>query len=112
MSMQGIMAGDLVTDEYGNFYQVVGTQSEEGNVTAIEIAHIYFQQAFQSETNIKEAVGSESLGTYLQDLVNGYIEEIQKNNRPIYAVRDLLVNNVGIYAMDITKPYPESGSAQ
>ncbi|AQQ53681.1 hypothetical protein [Planococcus lenghuensis] len=112
MSMKGIMAGDLVTDEYGNFYQVVGTQSDEGEVSAIEIAHIYFQQAFQSQTDVKEAVGTESLGAYLQDLVNGYIEETKKNNRPIYAVRDLLVNNVGIYAMDITKPYPDSGSAQ
>ena len=37
-----------------------------------------------------------------------YIEETERNERPIYGIRDLIVNKIDVYAVDITKPHPNS----
>lgn len=108
MSMQKIVETDLVRDEYGNYYKVVGTHMEEDKLTAIEVSNLYFEKSFEAGTDsLDESYQSKPFGVYIQDQVNAYIEDIQQNERPIYGIRDLMVNRIKVYAVDITQPHPK-----
>lgn len=109
MSMQQIVANDLVHDEYGNYYQVVGTQIEEETLKGIEISNLYFETSFQTTSEeLDDTYKGQPIGVYLQEQLNNYIEAMERNSRPIYAIRDLMVNKIAVYAVDITKPHPKS----
>ncbi|RNF39556.1 hypothetical protein [Planococcus salinus] len=109
MSMQQIVANDLVHDEYGNYYQVVGTQTDEEKLTALEVSNLYFEISFQTASEeLDDTYKGQPVGNYLQEQLNNYIEAMERNNRPIYAIRDLMVNQITVYAVDITKPHPKS----
>ena len=108
MSMQKIVETDLVRDEYGNYYKVVGTHMEEDKLTGIEVSNLYFEKSFEAGTeSLDDAYKGKPFGVYIQDQVNAYIEDIQKNERPIYGIRDLMVNRIKVYAVDITQPHPK-----
>ncbi|MBD8013425.1 hypothetical protein [Planococcus wigleyi] len=108
MSMQKIVETDLVRDEYGNYYKVVGTHMEEDKLTAIEVSNLYFEKSFEVGTDsLDESYQGKPFGVYIQDQVNAYIEDIQQNERPIYGIRDLMVNRIKVYAVDITQPHPK-----
>lgn len=107
MSMQKIVADDLVRDEYGNYYKVVGTHMEEDTLKGLEVSNLYFEKSFQSLVeNMGEEYKDKPLGVYVQYQTNAYIEEIEEKGRPIYGIRDLMVNKIKIFAVDITKPHP------
>ena len=108
MSMQNIQTADLVRDEYGNYYEVVGVQEDEGTLKGIQVSNLWFEKSFQKFSGT-ENTDEKPVGVVLQDLVNGHIEKMQENSRPIYAIRDLMVNRIEVYAVDITKPHPKSG---
>jgi len=103
--MQKIQTNDLVRDEYGNHYLVVGAHEEEGTLKNIQVSNLWYEQSFRERF---EDTGSKSLGMQLQEKVNSYIEETERNERPIYGIRDLIVNRIDVYAVDITKPHPNS----
>ncbi len=105
MSMQKIQTNDLVRDEYGNHYLVVGTQADEGVLKNIQVSNLWYEQSFRESF---EDAGGKSIGIQLQEKVNGYIEEMERNERPIYGIRDLIVNQIDVFAVDITKPHPNS----
>jgi hypothetical protein len=108
--MQHIQAADLVRDEYGNYYEVVGVHTEGDTLTAIEVSNLYFETSFRvssSSENLRDEYKDKPIGVYLQDQMNAYIEEVQKNERPIYGIRDLMVNRIKVYAVDITQPHPK-----
>ena len=108
MSMQGIVEADLVRDEYGNYYKVVGTHKEEEKLTALEVSNLYFEKSFEAGTSsLDDNYEGKPFGVYIQDQVNAYIEDIQNNERPIYGIRDLMVNRIKVYAVDITQPHPK-----
>lgn len=108
MSMQKIIADDLVRDEYGNYYKVVGTHMEGDTLKGLEVSNLYFETSFQSLVeNMGEEHRGKPVGVYVQDQANAYIEEIEKKGRPIYGIRDLMVNKIKVYAVDITKPHPK-----
>lgn len=106
MSMQNIQTNDLVRDEYGNHYLVVGTQEDEGTLKNIQVSNLWYEQSFRE--SFDDASGGKSVGIQLQEKVNGYIEEMERKERPIYGIRDLIVNQIDVYAVDITKPHPNS----
>ena len=110
MSMQHIAAADLVRDEYGNYYEVVGVHTEGEKLTALEVSNLYFETSFRAAAD-SERLGEEykgkPIGVYLQDQMNAYIEGVQANERPIYGIRDLMVNRIKVYAVDITEPHPK-----
>lgn len=106
MSMQNIQTNDLVRDEYGNHYLVVGTHEEEGVLKNIQVSNLWYEQAFRQ--SFEDAAAGKSIGIQLQEKVNAYIEETERDERPIYAIRDLMVNQVDVYAVDVTKPHPNS----
>ncbi|MCM3610464.1 hypothetical protein M4S82_04320 [Planococcus sp. MERTA32b] len=106
MSMQNIQTNDLVRDEYGNHYLVVGTNEEEGTLKNIQVSNLWYEQAFRE--SFEDAGGGKPVGIQLQEKVNAYIEETERNERPIYGIRDLIVNKIDVYAVDITKPHPNS----
>lgn len=106
MSMQNIQTNDLVRDEYGNHYLVVGIQEDGETLKGIQVSNLWFEKAFRENFN-DEAEGK-PLGMQLQEKVNTYIEEMEKNSRPIYGIRDLMVNKIDVFAVDITKPHPTS----
>ncbi|WKA57778.1 hypothetical protein QWY16_14920 [Planococcus shenhongbingii] len=110
MSMQQIVANDLVRDEYGNYYEVVGVDTEGETLKALEVSNLYFEISFRSPAD-SESIGEEykgkPLGVYLQDQLNAYVDDIQKRERPIYGIRDLMVNRIKVYAVDITQPHPK-----
>lgn len=105
MSMQQIVASDLVRDEYGNYYEVVGTHLEGETLTAIEVSNLYFEKSFQVQMN--DVYEDKPVGVLIQEHMNAYIEAIEKNNRPIYGIRDLMVNKIKVFAVDVTKPHPK-----
>ncbi|WP_394121440.1 hypothetical protein [Planococcus donghaensis] len=108
MSMQKIVEADLVRDEYGNYYKVVGTHMEEDKLTGIEVSNLYFEKSFESGVDsLDDTYKDKPFGVYIQDQVNAYIEAIQKNDRPIYGIRDLMVNRINVFAVDITQPHPK-----
>lgn len=107
MSMQNILENDLVRDEYGNYYKVIGLHTEEDKLKALEVSNLYFEMSFQySADSLAGDYRSKPVGVFLQEQVNTYIEEIQQNERPIYGIRDLMVNRIKVYAVDITQPHP------
>ncbi|MGI2329051.1 hypothetical protein [Planococcus sp. YIM B11945] len=105
MSMQHIAENDLVRDEYGNYYKVVGLHKDEEVLKALEVSNLYFETSFQHSA---ESIGDKTkpVGVFLQEQLNAYIEEVQQNERPIYGIRDLMVNRIKVYAVDITQPHP------
>lgn len=105
VSMQKIVASDLVRDEYGNYYEVVGTHLEGETLTAIEVSNLYFEKSFQIQMD--ETYKDKPVGVLIQEHMNAYIEAIEKNNRPIYGIRDLMVNQIKVYAVDVTQPHPK-----
>src|SRR5690606_19552340 len=108
MSMQKIVETDLVRDEYGNYYKVVGTHMEEDKLTGLEVSNLYFEKSFEVGTDsLDESDQGKPFGVYIQDQVHAYIEDIQQNERPIYGIRDLMVNRIKVYAVDITQPHPK-----
>ncbi|WP_033542598.1 hypothetical protein [Planococcus sp. CAU13] len=106
MSMQNIQTGDLVRDEYGNHYLVVGATEDEGKLKNIQVSNLWYEHAFRE--SFEDASAGKSIGIQLQEKANAYIEETERNERPIYAIRDLIVNRIDVYAVDITKPHPNS----
>lgn len=104
MSMQNIRPDDLVRDEYGNHYLVVGIQEEEETLKVLQISNLWYEKSFDRDLE----VGNKPVGEVLQERVNAYIEETEKKERPIYAIRDLMVNQISVYAVDITKPHPST----
>lgn len=47
MSMQNIEQQDLMRDEYGDYYKVVGLHKDEETLKAIGISNLYFETSFQ-----------------------------------------------------------------
>lgn len=105
MSMQKIQTNDLVRDEYGNHYLVVGTTADHGTLKNIQVSNLWYEQAFREKF---DATGGKPVGMQLQEKVNGYIEQMDRDERPVYGIRDLIVNQIDVYAVDITKPHPNS----
>lgn len=111
MSMQKIVTNDLVRDEYGNYYLVVGIHADDDKLTGIDVSNLFFEKAFEQRFDtgtVGDRYKDQPVGVLLQELVNDHIQEMQDNDRPIYAIRDLMVNQVEVYAVDITKPHPKS----
>lgn len=107
MSMQHIQEADLVRDEYGNYYKVVGLHTDGDTLKALEVSNLYFELSFESSA---QAMGEEQLkpvGVFLQERLNAYIDDVQQKERPIYGIRDLMVNRIKVYAVDITQPHPK-----
>lgn len=105
MSMQNIQTNDLVRDEYGNHYLVIGKTEDEGKLKDIQVSNLWYEQAFRE--NFEDAAGKPA-GIQLQEKVNAYIEETERMERPIYSIRDLIVNRIDVYAVDVSKPHPNS----
>lgn len=106
MSMQNIQTGDLVRDEYGNHYLVVRAHDENEVLKNIQVSNLWYEHAFRE--SFEDASDGKSIGIQLQEKVNDYIEETEKKDRPIYGIRDLIVNKIDVYALDITKPHPNT----
>lgn len=114
MSMQDIAVADLVHDEYGNYYEVLGIQTKEETLKAIEVSNLYFEKTFQlmlDSDGADEQYRGKPVGMLVQDLVNEQIQQVQAKNRPIYSLRDLLINKIQVYASDVTKPHHSVESA-
>lgn len=108
MSMQHITEKDLVRDEYGNYYKVVGLYTDGDTLKALEVSNLYFELTFESSMDsLGEGYGQKPAGVFLQEKLNAYIEDIQQRERPIYGIRDLMVNRIKVYAVDITQPHPK-----
>lgn len=108
MSMQNIAEMDLVRDEYGNYYKVVGIHKDGEKLTALEVSNLYFEKSFEAGSgSLEGSYQGKPFGVYIQDQVNAYIDDIQKNERPIYGIRDLMVNRIKVFAVDITQPHPK-----
>ncbi|PSL41501.1 hypothetical protein B0H99_102185 [Planomicrobium soli] len=107
MSMQQIRENDLVRDEYGNYYKVVGIHAEGDTLKVLEVSNLYFETSFQySAESLDQDSKTKPVGVFIQEQVNAYIDETQQNERPIYGIRDLMVNRIKVYAVDITQPHP------
>lgn len=104
--MQKIQTNDLVRDEYGNHYLVVGKTEDEEILKDIQVSNLWYEQSFREY--FEDSSAGKSVGIQLQEKVNGYIEEMERSERPIYGIRDLIVNQIDVYAVDITKPHPNS----
>ncbi|WKA50161.1 hypothetical protein QWY22_14815 [Planococcus liqunii] len=110
MSMKNIQANDLVRDEYGNYYEVVGVHMDGETLKALEVSNLYFETSFRTAADagsLGEEYKNKPIGVYLQDQMNAYISNVQANERPIYGIRDLMVNRIKVYAVDITQPHPK-----
>lgn len=108
MSMQQIVESDLVRDEYGNYYKVVGLHTDGETLKALEVSNLYFELSFENGPgSISAANQSRPLGAFLQEQLNAYVDDVQQRERPIYGIRDLMVNRIKVYAVDITQPHPK-----
>lgn len=101
--MQQIKEQDILHDEYGNYYEVLAVQKDGDKVKALEVANLFFKETFKAQG----AGGEISADSVLAEM-NGRIAQAQQEERPIYALGDLLMNRIAIYAMDVTKPFSSS----
>ncbi len=106
MSMQHIEQQDLVRDEYGNYYKVVGLHKDGETLKAIEISNLYFETSFQFKAGDVPDAGK-PIGVFLQEQLNAYVERVEQRERPVYGIRDLMVNKIEVFAVDITQPHPK-----
>ncbi|RAZ69684.1 hypothetical protein [Planococcus maitriensis] len=106
MSMQKIEQHDLVRDEYGNYYKVVGLHKDEDTLKAIEISNLYFETSFQyGASQITDP--DKPVGVFLQEKLNEFVAGVESRERPVYGIKDLMVNKIEVYAVDITQPHPK-----
>lgn len=101
--MQQIKEQDILHDEYGNYYEVLAVQKDGDKVKALEVTNLFFKETFKTQ-----AAGGEFSADSVLAAMNDRIAQVQQAERPIYALGDLLMNRIAIYAMDVTKPF--SGS--
>lgn len=101
---------DLITDEYGNHYEVVSVTNKGDKVTEVTLSHIYFEKAFSRgffEDDLKE-YKNKHIGAFLQDVVNNHIEQNEKKHRKIFSIRDLIENEIKVSFLNQTVPHPRS----
>lgn len=83
MSMQKIEQHDLVRDEYGNYYKVVGLHKDEDTLKAIEISNLYFETSFQyGASQITDP--DKPVGVFLQEKLNEFVAGVESRERPVY----------------------------
>ncbi len=101
----------LVMDEYGNYYEVNRISHKNNELTEVTLSNIYFEKSFQRLFNLdgeNEKYKDKHIGVFLQDLVNGSINNYTNKHGKIYSVRELVENGVKVNFMDITAPHPRS----
>ncbi|MFC0298457.1 hypothetical protein [Geobacillus jurassicus] len=104
---------DVVTDEYGNYYEVVAVTHKGGKLTKVTLSNIYFETAFSRsfiEEDIVEKYKYKHIGAFLQDLVNDHIQDLKSKKRTIFSIKDLLENGTEVEFLDQTAPHPRSRS--
>lgn len=101
---------DVITDEYGNYYEIVRLATKGDKLTEVTLSHMYFEKAFSRVfiTPDVEEYKYQHIGAYLQDVVNGHIESVKKKNRKMFSVQDLLDNGVEVSFMNQTVRHPRS----
>ncbi|WP_211654796.1 hypothetical protein [Planococcus alpniumensis] len=106
MSMQNIEQQDLVRDEYGNYYKVLVLHKDEETLKAIEISNLYFETSFHyAAAQIADA--NKPIGVFLQEKRNEFFVDAESRERPVYGIKDLMVNKIEVYAVDIRQPHPK-----
>jgi hypothetical protein len=101
---------DVIVDEYGNYYELVGVTHKGGKLTEARLSNMYFEKAFSRTftTENVEEYKYQHIGVYLQDLVNSHIDSIKDKRRTIYSIKDLLANGTKIKFLDQTVRHPRS----
>jgi hypothetical protein len=101
---------DVVTDEYGNYYEIVTVTHKGGKLTKVKLSNIYFETAFSRlfTEDILEKYKHKHIGVFLQDLVNGHIQDLKRKKRTIFSIKDLLENGTEVEFVDQTVPHPRS----
>lgn len=46
-------------------------------------------------------------GVFLQKQLNEFIADVESRERPIYGIKNLIVNEIEVYAVDIMQPHPK-----
>jgi hypothetical protein len=101
---------DVVADEYGNYYEIVSVTHKGGKLTKVTLSNIYFEKAFSRlfTEDILAKYKLQHIGVFLQDLVNGHIQDLKRKKRTIFSIKDLLENETEVEFMDQTVRHPRS----
>lgn len=101
---------DVITDEYGNYYEIVRQTNQGDQLKKVTLSNMYFEKAFSRVfiTPDIEEYKHQHIGAFLQDLVNGHIEDVKRKNRKMFSVQDLLDNGIEVSFMDQTVRHPRS----
>jgi len=96
---------DLISDERKNYYYVVGTKIEYGQLTKVTLSHAYYEDAFSEifYFDIPEEYKCKHLGVPIQNRLLNQLQFLKKSNRAIFTVRDLIENGTQIEYLDITE---------
>lgn len=104
-----LFSRDVIKDEYGNYYEVVGMTTQGEKISELILSHAYFEIGFsrlfisELDEGYKE---HDYIGRPIRDILNGHIKALKSNGREIFTVRDLLDEGIKVKFNDITKKHP------
>lgn len=103
---------DLIVDEYGNYYKVVGTTEKGGKLEHIKLSHYYFEFAFSrlltEDSEDLQKYKYKHIGCFIQDGLINHLKNLESKKRKIFTVKELLENGVVVQFMDLTERHPRS----
>ncbi|HHB2485253.1 TPA: hypothetical protein ACORDH_005969 [Bacillus cereus] len=104
---------DLITDEYGNYYQIVTTKTGQGKLYEVTLSHAYYEASFSIlsfaepfQNELEEEYRNKHVGFRLKDRLNNAIEHVKRKGRTIFTIQDLINNGTKVSFMDITETHP------
>ncbi|MEH6888497.1 hypothetical protein V7024_01855 [Bacillus sp. JJ864] len=101
---------DIISDEYSNYYYVLGTTVEHGKLTEVKISHSYYEDSFSEvlHDKIEDKYKFKHIGHILRDRLLRKLELVKERNRKIFTIQELLANGIKVNVMKPTQMHPRA----
>lgn len=100
---------DIITDEYGNYYDIVSRTTKGEKVTEVILSHVYYEMGFsrlftsELDSGYKEF---DYIGKPIRDTLKSHIKDLNSSGRKIFTIQELIENGIDVKIRDITKKHP------
>ncbi|WYU50350.1 hypothetical protein MHH67_13285 [Bacillus sp. FSL K6-0047] len=90
---------DIVKDNLGNFYYVVGASSKNNMLTDVKLEHCYHRDASVRTPGQKEPI---DIKEHLVDRLQDSLTQIDRASRKLFTVDDLLKAGINVSFVPLT----------
>lgn len=98
---------DLVVDEYGNYYHIIGFSQRENEYLKYTLSQFYYEDSYAIlfDKDIAKEYQHEYIGETLRARLNNSIIRLNDSKRTIFSIQDLTALNIELEFKDITKDH-------